>query len=143
ALVALGTLAAGLAHELNNPAAAAARAVDALRGACDRLLSALGGLASGAFSAEQFRQLELLRREIGGVARLVEVPAAIVPPLSRVAGLPLRDTLVTAEELGALMDELLVSREPPTAATRFESWLPRQGAWLGRRYANELARNWR
>jgi signal transduction histidine kinase len=65
ALVALGTLAAGLAHELNNPAAAAARAVDALTGACDRLLSALGGLASGAFSAEQFRQLELLRREIG------------------------------------------------------------------------------
>jgi NADH dehydrogenase len=91
-----------------------------------------------------YRQLlELLRREIGGGARLVEVPAAIVPPLSRVVGLPLRDTLVTAEELGALMDELLVSRQPATAATRFESWLPQQGAWLGRRYANELARNWR
>jgi len=87
--------------------------------------------------------LELLRREIGGIARLVEVPATIVRPLSRVAGIPLRDTLVTAEELGALMDELLVSREPATAATRFESWLPQQRAWLGRRYANELARNWR
>jgi uncharacterized protein YbjT (DUF2867 family) len=87
--------------------------------------------------------LELLRREIGGVARLVEVPAAIVPPLSRVAGVPLRDTLVTAEELGALMDELLVSRQPATASTRFQSWLPQQRAWLGRRYANELSRNWR
>jgi uncharacterized protein YbjT (DUF2867 family) len=87
--------------------------------------------------------LELLRREIGGLARLVEVPAAIVPPLSRVAGVPLRDTLVTAEELGALMDELLVSRQPATTSTRFQSWLPQQRAWLGRRYANELSRNWR
>jgi uncharacterized protein YbjT (DUF2867 family) len=87
--------------------------------------------------------LELLRREIGGVARMVNVPAAIVPPLSRLLGLPLRDTLVTAEELEALMDELLVSRQPATAATRLTSWLPQQRAWLGRRYANELARNWR
>jgi uncharacterized protein YbjT (DUF2867 family) len=87
--------------------------------------------------------LELLRREIGGVARLIEVPAAIVPPLSRVAGVPLRDTLVTAEELGALMDELLISHQPATATTSFKSWLPQQRAWLGRRYANELSRNWR
>jgi NADH dehydrogenase len=91
-----------------------------------------------------YRQLlELLRRDIGGIARLVDVPAAIVPPLSRILAIPLRDTLVTAEELGALMDELLVSREPPTAATRFTTWLPQQRAWMGRRYASELARNWR
>ena len=85
----------------------------------------------------------LLRRELGGIARLANVPAAVVPPLGRLMAIPLRDTLVTAEELGALMDELLVSRAPPTAATRFTSWLPRQRGWLGRRYASELSRNWR
>jgi signal transduction histidine kinase len=57
-------MAAGLAHELNNPAAAATRAVDALRDACDGLLSTIGSLASGTISAEQFRQLDALRTEI-------------------------------------------------------------------------------
>jgi NADH dehydrogenase len=89
------------------------------------------------------RLLELLRRDVGGIARLVDVPAGIVPPLSRMMAIPLRDTLVTAEELGALMDELLVSREAPTAATRLTEWLPQQRTWLGRRYASELRRNWR
>ena len=64
ALVALGTLAAGLAHEINNPAAAATRAVDALGNAWEVLLSALGRLAEGSISADQFLALDALRREI-------------------------------------------------------------------------------
>lgn len=66
ALVALGTLSAGLAHELNNPAAAARRAVDALGGACDQLLTSVGSLASASVSAEQMVALDALRREIAG-----------------------------------------------------------------------------
>ncbi|MGZ4480678.1 MAG: SDR family oxidoreductase [Gaiellales bacterium] len=87
--------------------------------------------------------LAAIRSVVRGRARVVSVPAAWVPPLCRLAGLPLRDRLLTAEELGALIDELLVSAGPPTGTRRFSEWLPDQAGWLGRSYANELARNWR
>ena len=64
ALAALGTLAAGLAHELNNPAAAATRAVDALAEAHANMLSAFGRLAAAPVTAAQFAALDTLRVEL-------------------------------------------------------------------------------
>jgi signal transduction histidine kinase len=64
ALAALGTLAAGLAHELNNPAAAATRAVDALGNAYDGMLSSLRRLAAAPITADQFARLDTLRQEL-------------------------------------------------------------------------------
>ena len=65
ALAALGTLAAGLAHEINNPASAAVRAAGALQDTCDVLLSSLVHLAERSLSPEQFIAIDTLRRELG------------------------------------------------------------------------------
>ena len=64
ALVTLGTLSAGLAHELNNPAAAAGRAVDGLRTSGEEMLTALGQLALCGITADDFQALDTLRRQL-------------------------------------------------------------------------------
>ena len=71
-MVALGTLAAGLTHELNNPAAASARAVDALRETGDTLLASLTRLAERSLSAEQFIALDSMRRELDATAAVAD-----------------------------------------------------------------------
>ena len=62
-LVALGKLSAGLAHELNNPAAAAQRATASLREALESVREASIRLARHALSAEQREKITCFERE--------------------------------------------------------------------------------
>jgi signal transduction histidine kinase len=61
-LESLGTMAAGLAHELNNPASAARRAADELAEALDVLGSTIGTFVESGVEREEARQLVELQR---------------------------------------------------------------------------------
>jgi signal transduction histidine kinase len=67
-LLALGKLTAGLTHELNNPAAAAARATDALRDRFAGMRHKLAMLSEGKIDGEMLRSLTGLQEEF--VARI-------------------------------------------------------------------------
>jgi signal transduction histidine kinase len=67
-LVTLGKVSAGLAHELNNPAAAAARTVDDLQTTASALESSLDKLVRARITAPQLAELERLRQKASAAA---------------------------------------------------------------------------
>ncbi|MGH7687882.1 MAG: sensor histidine kinase [Candidatus Dormibacteria bacterium] len=119
ALVALGQLAAGLAHELNNPASAASRTIEALRLANDELLSTLANLGKASLTAEQFVALDELRRDVGPP----------IPPGETVALADREEELTTWLDAHGVKDSWRFA--PPLAAAGADiAWCERVAAIL-------------
>jgi NADH dehydrogenase len=75
--------------------------------------------------------------------RRVYVPPGLTITAGRLVGLLVSDVVLTREELQGLMDELLVSHQPPLGRRRIDDWLLRSSETLGRSYASELNRHFR
>ena len=113
-------------------------AVEAGKGVDDVAIDAVG---PETFTFEEM--VRLLARRVGSRSRLVRTPPSAALLAARIAGRLVRDVVLTKDELDGLMAGLLVSADPPTASTRFTTWLEAEGASLGQRYASELTRHYR
>lgn len=99
-----------------------------------------------AVGPETYSYHELVRlvgEVVGSRARIVHVPPAIVLILARLVGSMVGDVVLTRDELGGLMANLLVSTGPVSGRTSLRDWLWQNADQLGSRYASELARHYR
>ncbi|HYY68702.1 MAG TPA: NAD(P)H-binding protein [Terriglobales bacterium] len=87
--------------------------------------------------------VRLVARAVGSHARIVHLPAGVFWGLAWILGKTANDVLLTREEIGALVDDLLVSHQPPTGKSHFSGWLQRYASTLGTQYASELGRHFR
>jgi NADH dehydrogenase len=84
-----------------------------------------------------------IRTAIKSRAALLHLHPNLALFAARALGVFVQDVVLTKDEIGGLMAELLVSSEPPTGATRFGQWTRDHAGTLGVRYASELQRHYR
>ena len=87
--------------------------------------------------------LDAIKRAIGSHAMVMHVQPRIAWMLSKIVGVITRDVTLTDDEVKGLMNDLLISKEPPTGHTRLSTWLKQNAAKVGAHYASELARHYR
>ena len=84
-----------------------------------------------------------IRDAVGSRARIVRVPGALLPPLSSLLGVALRDRLLTRDEYRAMAAGCADTEGPATGRIALSDWLEEQADTLGRHYANEIDRHYR
>ena len=122
-LLALGSLSAGLTHELNNPAAAAVRATGSLRERISGLRRKLGAIAGGGWDSTTLQTLVQLQEEAAD-----RVPKA--PGLSPLQASDLEDAITDWLDSRAIGDGWQLA--PAFVAAGLDvAWLERVAATVG------------
>lgn len=107
------------------------------RARTDQVVDAVG---PETFTFEQL--VRLIARTVGSRARIVRVPVAAALAAASVIGRLVGDVLVTRDELGGLMAELVSTDGPATGTVRLSEWLDRNADSVGKRYASEFSRHY-
>ncbi len=122
-LAALGQMSAGLAHELNNPAAAALRTAGALRDALDVLGGVVGGFVESGMTREQAAELVALQRD--ALDR-----AATAGPVDALAAADAEEAMLEVLERHGMADAWRHA-EPLAAVGLDEAWITRMAEHAG------------
>jgi uncharacterized protein YbjT (DUF2867 family) len=82
--------------------------------------------------------VDMLTHAVGSRSLVVHLPGPLLPPLSAVLGLFLRDVLLTRDEYLTMAAGLADTSGPPTGATKLSEWVAANAQRLGRGYLNEV-----
>jgi len=85
--------------------------------------------------------VRLIAAAVGARVWITHAPPEVALVAGRLAGLALRDVILTRDELDALMAGLLVSGEPPRGRDLFDEWISENASRVGRMYTSEVRRN--
>lgn len=87
--------------------------------------------------------VRLIAAKIHRRPRIVHLRPGLALFLGRLIGYTLGDVMITKDEIGGLMSNLLVSEGPATGQTRLSEWLSQNADHVGTKYAPELERHYR
>ena len=87
--------------------------------------------------------VRLIADKIHRRPRIVHLRPGLALFLGRLIGYTLGDVMITKDEIGGLMSNLLVSEGPATGQTRLSEWLSQNADSVGTKYASELERHYR
>jgi len=87
--------------------------------------------------------VRLIADRINRRSRIIHVSPGLAFPLAKLIGYAVRDIVITRDEIGGLMSNLLLSKSQPTAQTQFSDWLSLNADRIGRRYISGLERRYR